>query len=86
MKFRANRREDDIDINMISMVDILFVLVLFFMLTTSFSKTTGLKVDLPTASQQAQPAAQGNKLELVIDSQGRYYVNGREVLNNQPPC
>ena len=84
MKIRANRREDDIDINMISMVDILFVLVLFFMLTTSFSKTTGLKVDLPTASQQAQPAVQGNKLELVIDSQGRYYVNGREVLNNQP--
>ncbi len=83
MKFRPNRREDEIDINVISMVDILFVLLLFFMLTTSFTKDSELKIKLPTASNTAA-ATDEKKLELVIDGQGRYYVNGREVLNNQP--
>lgn len=83
MKFRPNRREDEIDINVISMVDILFVLLLFFMLTTSFTKDSELKIKLPTANNAAT-ASDEKKLELVIDGQGRYYVNGREVLNNQP--
>lgn len=83
MKFRPARREDEIDINVISMVDILFVLLLFFMLTTSFTKDSELKIALPTASQTA-PQTAGTKLDLVIDGQGRYYVNGREVLNTQP--
>ncbi len=83
MKFRPNRREDEIDINVISMVDILFVLLLFFMLTTSFTKDSELKIKLPTASNTAAVTDE-KKLELVIDGQGRYYVNGREVLNNQP--
>lgn len=83
MKFRPNRREDDIDINVISMVDILFVLLLFFMLTTTFNKKAELKITLPTASNTAAASAE-DKLELLIDGQGRYYINGREVLNNQP--
>jgi biopolymer transport protein ExbD len=83
MKFRPNRREDDIDINVISMVDILFVLLLFFMLTTTFTDKSALKIELPTASNAAQNNAQ-DKLELLIDGQGRYYINGREVLNSQP--
>lgn len=83
MKFRSNRREDEIDINVISMVDILFVLLLFFMLTTSFTKDSELKIKLPTASNNPVTANE-KKLELVIDGQGRYYINGREVLNNKP--
>ncbi len=83
MKFSPRRRDDDIDINVISMVDILFVLLLFFMLTTSFTKNAELKVALPTASQTSEVTS-GDKLELVIDGQGRYYINGREVLNTTP--
>jgi biopolymer transport protein ExbD len=83
MKFSPRRRDDDIDINVISMVDILFVLLLFFMLTTSFTKSAELKVALPTASQTTEVTS-GDKLELVIDGQGRYYINGREVLNTTP--
>ncbi|MEN9501566.1 MAG: hypothetical protein RI964_851 [Pseudomonadota bacterium] len=83
MKFSPRRRDDDIDINVISMVDILFVLLLFFMLTTSFTKNAELKVALPTASQTTEVTS-GDKLELVIDGQGRYYINGREVLNTTP--
>ncbi len=83
MKFRSNRREDEIDINVISMVDILFVLLLFFMLTTTFSHKAELKIELPTASNTATNT-QTDKLELLIDGQGRYYINGREVLNNKP--
>lgn len=83
MKFRSERRDDEIDINIISMVDILFVLLLFFMLTTTFTKDSELKIELPTASSKAAPVG-ADKLELLIDGQGRYYINGREVLNNEP--
>lgn len=84
MKFSPRRRDDDIDINVISMVDILFVLLLFFMLTTSFTKNAELKVALPTTEVKPLEVTSGDKLELVIDGQGRYYINGREVLNTTP--
>jgi biopolymer transport protein ExbD len=59
------------------------MLLIFFMVTTTFDKNAALKIQLPTASNTAA-ATPEDKLELLIDGQGRYYVNGREVLNNQP--
>ena len=82
MKFRAKeRRESTVDLT--SLIDVVFMLLIFFMVTTTFDKNAELKIELPTASNTAATVA-GDKLELLIDGQGRYYINGREVLNNQP--
>ena len=82
MKFRS-REQQELDVNLTSLIDVVFLLLIFFMVTTTFDKNAELKIELPTASNSA-PAVQQDKLELLIDGQGRYYVNGREVLNSQP--
>lgn len=83
MKFRPNRTRPDSSIDLTSLIDVVFMLLIFFMVTTTFDKNAEIKIALPTASNTAAPAAE-DKLELLIDAQGRYYINGREVLNKQP--
>ncbi|HPY40525.1 MAG TPA: biopolymer transporter ExbD [Thiolinea sp.] len=83
MKFRT-RETQSVDVDLTSMIDVVFLLLIFFMVTTTFNHNSALKVALPTASKNAAAQTAKNKIELLIDSQGRYYVNGREVLNTQP--
>lgn len=83
MKFRT-RETSNVDIDLTSMVDVVFLLLIFFMVTTTFNHNSALKIALPTASKNPETQNLKNKIELLIDSQGRYYVNGREVLNTQP--
>lgn len=83
MKFRA-REASSVDVDLTSMIDVVFLLLIFFMVTTTFNHNSALKIALPTASKNPETQTTKNKIELLIDSQGRYYVNGREVLNTQP--
>ncbi len=80
MRIAAHRREDDFEINVISLIDVLLTLLMFFVLTTSFVQNAGLKVSLPQAStsEQVQPP---DTLTVLIDRDGHYYVDGEEVLN-----
>ncbi len=82
MNFRP-RRQEDIDVNLTPLIDVVFLLLIFFMVTTTFDKRAEIKINLPTADNSVAPQ-KINKLELVIDNQGRYYIDGREVLNTKP--
>jgi len=81
MNFRP-RRQKEVDVNLTPLIDVVFLLLIFFMVTTSFNQDAEIKIDLPTADSTTSSQGE-NTLELVIDSQGRYYINGREVLNTQ---
>jgi len=81
MNFRP-RRQKEVDVNLTPLIDVVFLLLIFFMVTTSFDKDAEIKIDLPTADNTTSSQTT-DRLELVIDSQGRYYINGREVLNTQ---
>lgn len=83
MRFRT-RETSSVDVDLTSMIDVVFLLLIFFMVTTTFNHNSALKIALPTASKTQEAQNTKNKIELLIDSQGRYYVNGREVLNTQP--
>ncbi len=74
---------DDVEVSLTPLIDVVFLLLIFFMITTTFDRDEGIKIDLPTA-QNAASNSQPNSLELLVDSQGRYYVDGLEVLNNKP--
>src|SRR5262245_24631908 len=83
MNLQSSRSRDEPEINVISLVDVLLVLVLFFMVSTSFLRETEISLHLPEATAAAQAEASGESLEIVITQSGAYLVNGRELVNNE---
>ncbi|AGZ34223.1 biopolymer transporter ExbD [Pseudomonas sp. SWI6] len=76
MKFRRNRQRENVDINLASLIDVVFVLLLFFVVTTTFTRETQLRVELPEAASAEQPPADQDKLvEITISADGVYSVN-----------
>ena len=82
MKLQSRSR-DEPEINVISLVDVLLVLVLFFMVSTTFLRETELNVRLPQATVETRLDAAGNGLEISVTQAGAYIVNGRELVNNE---
>jgi len=81
MKLRV-KRDDDIELNLISLVDVVLLLVIFFMLSTSFVQDSRLRITLPEAgTASVEPAA--NAIVITISAQGDYRVNGRALVNNE---
>src|SRR5262249_28275668 len=73
-------RTDDFEINVISLIDVMLTLLMFFVMTTTFVQHSAMKVALPEASETTSDAPQ-NPLVVMIDSSSRYYVDNNEVLN-----
>ena len=82
MKLQSRSR-DEPEINVISLVDVLLVLVLFLMVSTSFMRETEITMQLPEAAAEAAAAAPDDKLEIMITQAGGYVVNGRELVNSE---
>lgn len=81
MNLKPDRRED-IDLNLTPLIDVVFLLLIFFMVSTTFEKTSKLKIDLPEASVQATQQID-KKIVIGIDMKGRYYINERQLVNAQ---
>ena len=81
MNLRPQRPEPP-DINLAPLIDVVFLLLIFFMVTTSFREEVGIKIQLPQA--QGEAAAEQQALTLVIDASGTFYVNDRRVADTQP--
>jgi biopolymer transport protein ExbD len=82
MKLQSRSREEP-EINVISLVDVLLVLVLFFMVSTSFLRETEISLNLPEAVVEGAATAPAEKLEITITEAGTYLVNGRELVNTE---
>lgn len=80
MRIASSRREDDFEINVISLIDVLLTLLMFFVMTTTFVQHARMKVTLPQA-ESAEQAREDTVLTIMIDAEGRYYVDAAEVLN-----
>ena len=82
MKFRRSRREN-VEINLAPLIDVVFILLLFFVVTTTFTRETQLKVDLPEAASGTPPeATELKQLEVLISPEGSYSLNGQALLKN----
>jgi biopolymer transport protein ExbD len=81
LKFRRQRRED-VGINLTPLIDVVFLLLIFFMVSTTFTRETQLSIDLPEASGQASEATQ-EQIEILIDETGRYRVNGQALVDSR---
>lgn len=76
----GSTRQDDFEINVISLIDVMLTLLMFFVMTTTFVQRSALKVTLPEASEAASEA-QREALVVMIDASGHYFVDNNEVLN-----
>jgi biopolymer transport protein ExbD len=75
VKFRRRSREN-IELNLISLIDVVFVLLLFFVVTTTFTRETQLRVELPEAVNGApEQAANLKRLDIAISAEGVYAIN-----------
>ncbi len=84
MKLKSHTGEEP-EINMTSLIDVVFLLLLFFMVSTTFERQAALKIDLPEASVLARDqATDTEKLELVIDRNGNMYLNDRQLVDSRP--
>lgn len=81
MKFTA-ADNDDLEITVIPLIDVILVLLIFFMATATFDQNSRIKVQLPEASSEVTAAAD-QPLVLQIDAEGRYFVNNSEVVNSR---
>lgn len=71
-----------VDINLTPLIDVVFLLLIFFMVSTTFNRDSELSIELPSASAEARKR-QPDSIQVAIDAQGRFYVNGRQLLNTQ---
>jgi biopolymer transport protein ExbD len=81
MHFRRQSKNND-EINLTPLIDVVFLLLIFFMVSTSFTKETHLKVDLPQAAG-APNSDQPEQIEILIAVDGSYAVNGRALVNTR---
>ena len=70
------------EISLTALIDVVFLLLIFFMVSTTFEQASELAIELPKASPDAE-VERAATLEVSIDAQGRHYVNGRRLVNSQ---
>ncbi|WP_455210354.1 ExbD/TolR family protein [Kaarinaea lacus] len=70
------------DVNITPLIDVVFLLLIFFMVSTTFERESEIEVTLPEAAIDA-PVEEEFVIEVTINSQGTYFVNGQRVINTQ---
>ena len=76
-----HRRTEDPEINLISLIDVLLVMVIFFMLSSTFINEGRMRIRLPAAGEQLPPARNKDRIVVTVTQQGGYRVNDRELVN-----
>jgi biopolymer transport protein ExbD len=83
MNLKPRRREDP-EINLISLIDVLLVLLIFFMVSTTFNQEGRVKVQLPQSSDTPVPRSAHEPLVITVTAEGGYRVNERTLINSSP--
>jgi len=76
------KRSEDVDLNLTPLIDVVFLLLIFFMVSTTFDKQSKLNIQLPEAKASATQQ-KADSVVLGIDAKGRYFINDRRLVNTQ---
>jgi biopolymer transport protein ExbD len=82
MKLQSRSKEEP-EVNLTSLIDVVLLLLVFFMVSTSFVRETDINLRLPQADAASAPVSDSETLEIVISQTGNYAVDGRALINNQ---
>jgi biopolymer transport protein ExbD len=83
MNLRVRPRAEP-EVNLTSLIDVVLLLLIFFMVSTSFVKQSQISIRLPEAESAAVVEEIPEQLDIMITEQGTYLVNGRELINSRP--
>lgn len=81
MNFKRQNREE-VAVNLTPLIDIVFLLLIFFMVSTTFTKENHLSIDLPEASSEQRTVAP-QAIEILISANGEYSINDQALINHQ---
>ncbi len=80
MKFRKEKTED-LDVNLTPLIDVVFLLLIFFMVSTTFQRESQITVQLPKAAKEPVETP-AEKIEIIINATGQYFVNEQELIKS----
>lgn len=78
-----HRRNETPEINLTSLIDVVLLLIIFFILASTFDKNSKLSIELPEATVEPTDPSENKPIEVAIDAEGRFYVDGRQLVNTQ---
>ena len=81
MNIRPKKKEV-LDVNITPLIDVVFLLLIFFMVSTTFKHESEITINLPESSS-VSPPKDDNIIEIAIDSKGTYYIDKRQVVNTE---
>ncbi|MBL1294657.1 MAG: biopolymer transporter ExbD [Thiotrichales bacterium] len=74
--------DNDLDVNLTPLIDVVFLLLIFFMVSTTFNRVSEIQIDLPESSEHAIESTV-DAIEITIDVEGQYFVNKQRLVNTQ---
>ena len=81
MNFRRGSQTEELEINFIPLIDVLLVIIIFLVVSTTFSKFSELKINLPTA--EASPQDKDiDRIDIVVTSDNQYIINNKKLSEN----
>ena len=83
MNFQRGREKEPLEINLVPLIDVMMVILIFLMITTTYSKYTELQINLPTADSEKQQE-RPNEIPVVVSAQGQYVVGKTAVPYRSP--
>jgi len=84
MNFQRGKRHEELEINFIPLIDVLLVIIIFLIVSATFSRTNELQINLPTATANA-PQDKPVMIEVAVDATGKYVVNGKALADSTVP-
>jgi biopolymer transport protein ExbD len=78
MNFQRGKEKEPLEINLVPMIDVMLVILIFLMITTTYSKYTELQINLPTANAEKQ-LERANEVSVLVNAQGQYVINRSPV-------
>jgi len=78
VNFQRGKEKEPVEINLVPMIDVMLVILIFLMITTTYSKYTELQINLPSAQAERQ-LERPNEVTILVNAQGQYVVNRTPV-------
>jgi biopolymer transport protein ExbD len=79
MNFQRGKEKEPLEINLVPLIDVMMVILIFLMITTTYSKYTELQINLPTAESDKQ-LERSNEIPILVNAQGQYVINRTPVV------